>query len=176
MPPLPDNDTDVYIVIADFGTNGRSFLETDVTQADRATIVSNMISGEYRDPLRVVAFNTGEGWSRDVSEEIAYDVLDRAYDADTALSAGAKRFIDRHFDDQRRPRSPSVLGDADIVRKKLAWSVPGNREITVSITSLSDAELISILQYEDLDDGMTQFVEAEIARRKKEGTPNNWRA
>jgi hypothetical protein len=50
---------------------------------------------------------------------------------------------------------------------------PGNREITVSITSLSDAELISILQYEDLDDGITQFVEAEIARRKKEGTPNN---
>jgi hypothetical protein len=39
--------------------------------------VRNMISGEYRDPLRVVAFNTVEGWSRDVSEEIAYDVLDR---------------------------------------------------------------------------------------------------
>jgi hypothetical protein len=45
--------------------------------------------------------------------------------------------------------------------------VPGNGEITVSITSLSDAELISILQHEDLDDGMTRFVEAEIARRKK---------
>jgi hypothetical protein len=51
--------------------------------------------------------------------------------------------------------------------------VPGNSEITVSITALSDAELIRILQYEDLDDGMTQFVEAEIARRKKEGAPNN---
>jgi hypothetical protein len=37
-----------------------------------------MISGEYSDPLRVVAFNTVEGWSRDVSEEIAYDVLDRS--------------------------------------------------------------------------------------------------
>jgi hypothetical protein len=53
-----------------------------------------MISGEYRDPLRVVAFNTVEGWSRDVSEEIAYDVLDRAYDPDSTLSAGAERFID----------------------------------------------------------------------------------
>jgi len=51
--------------------------------------------------------------------------------------------------------------------------VPGNSEITVSITALLDAELIRILQYEDLDDGMTQFVEAEIARRKKEGAPNN---
>jgi hypothetical protein len=51
--------------------------------------------------------------------------------------------------------------------------VPGNGEITVSITSLSDAELIRLLQHEDLDDGMTQFVEAEIARRKKEGAPDN---
>jgi hypothetical protein len=50
---------------------------------------------------------------------------------------------------------------------------PDNGEITISITALSDAELIRMLQYEDLDDGMTQFVEAEIARRKKEGTPNN---
>jgi hypothetical protein len=49
--------------------------------------------GEYSDPLRVVAFNTVQGWAWDVSKEIAYDVLDRAYDPDTTVSAGAKRFI-----------------------------------------------------------------------------------
>ncbi len=121
MPSLPDNDTDVYIVVADFGSNGRSFLETDVAQADRTTIVSNMISGEYRDPLRVVAFNTVEGWSRDVSEEIAYDVLDRAYDADTMLSASAKRFIDRHVTPgAKRPPAPSVLPEQDQVARRKA--------------------------------------------------------
>jgi hypothetical protein len=51
--------------------------------------------------------------------------------------------------------------------------VPDKGEITVSIMALSDAELIKIFQYEDLDDGLTEFVEAEIARRKKEGMPNN---
>jgi hypothetical protein len=51
-------------------------------------------------------------------------------------------------------------------------SMPRGGEITISIASLSDAELIRLLQHEDLDDG-TQFVEAEIARRKKEGAPNN---
>jgi hypothetical protein len=30
--PMPNNDTDVYIVIEDFGANGRSYLETDLTQ------------------------------------------------------------------------------------------------------------------------------------------------
>jgi hypothetical protein len=97
LPPLnPENDVTVYIVAEDFGDFGRTFRETDIAEADHDTIVRNMISGEYGNPLRIVAFNTVGGWSRDVSGEIAYDLLDRAYDADTTLSAGAKRFIDRH--------------------------------------------------------------------------------
>ena len=119
--PLPNNDADFYLVIEGFGDRGPSFLETDVAQADRATIVSNMISGESRDPLRVVAFNTVEGWSRDVSEEIAYDVLDRAYNADTTLSAAAKRFTDRHVTPgEKRPPAPSVLREQDQVARRKA--------------------------------------------------------
>jgi hypothetical protein len=80
-----------------------------------------MISGEYRNAMRVVAFNTVEGWSRDVSEEIAYDVLDRAYDADTTLSPSAKRFIDRHVTPgEKRPPAPSVLRQPDQSARKKA--------------------------------------------------------
>jgi hypothetical protein len=106
VPPLnPENDVTVYIVVEDFGDLGRSFRETDIAEADHDTIVRNMISGEYNHPLRVVAFNTVEGWSRDVSGEIAYDVLGRAYDADTTLGAGAKRCIDLHVTTGvKRPR------------------------------------------------------------------------
>jgi hypothetical protein len=115
MTPLyPRDDVTAYIVVEDFGDLGRAFRETDLAEADLGTIVHNMISGEYRNPLRVVAFNTVEGWSRDVSEEIAYDVLDRAYDPDTTLSAGAKRFIDRHVTPgAKRPPAPSVLRETD---------------------------------------------------------------
>src|ERR1700729_321847 len=91
MPPqYPENGVTAYIVLWPPGPR---------------------VSGDGpRDPLRVVAFNTAEGWSRDVSEEIAYDVLDRAYDADTTLSAGAKRFIDLHVTTGvKRPPAPSVL-------------------------------------------------------------------
>ena len=121
LPPLnPENDVTVYIVVEDFGDLGRSFRETDIAEADHDTIVRNMISGQYQDPLRVVAFNTVEGWFRDVSEEIAYDVLDRAYDADTTLSAGAKRFIDLHVTaGVKRPPAPSVLREQiQSIRKK----------------------------------------------------------
>jgi hypothetical protein len=68
--------------VADFG---QAYRETDLAEADLGTIAHNLISGEYRNPLRIVAFNTVQGWSRDLSEEIAYDVLDRAYDPDTTL-------------------------------------------------------------------------------------------
>jgi hypothetical protein len=116
-----ENDVTAYIVLEGFGDLGRAFRETDIAEADHDTIVRNMISGEYEDPLRVVAFNTVEGWSRDVSEEIAYDVLDRAYDPDTTLSAGAKRFIDLHVTPSaKRPPAPSVLRQPDQSARKKA--------------------------------------------------------
>jgi hypothetical protein len=122
MPPTdPENDVTAYIVIEDLGQYGRAFREMDLAEADLGTIVRNMISGEYRNPTRVVAFNTVEGWSRDVSEEIAYDVLDRAYDADTTLSASAKRFIDRHVGPgTKRPPAPSVLREQNQVARRKA--------------------------------------------------------
>jgi hypothetical protein len=56
-----------------------------------------------------------------VSEEIAYDVLDRAYDPDTTLSAGAKRFIDRHVTPAaKRPPAPSVSRQPDQSARKKA--------------------------------------------------------
>jgi len=111
MPRLvPDaDDVTAYLVIEDFGPLGRAFVETDLGAADRETIIRNLISGQYRNALRVVALNTAEGWSRDVSEDIAGEVVDGARDAGEALSEGTRRFIDRHLDTgERRPRAPSV--------------------------------------------------------------------
>jgi hypothetical protein len=84
------NDVTVFLVEEDFGHLGRAYRETDAAEADRETIVRNFISGQYRDAVRVVALNTAEGWSRDVSEEIANAVLDQAHDADETLSEDTK--------------------------------------------------------------------------------------
>ena len=114
------NDVAVYLVEEDFGHLGRAYLETDAAEADRETIVRNFISGQYRNAVRVVAFNTAEGWSRNVSEDIANAVLDQAYDADETLSEDTKRFIDRHvIPGEKRPPAPSVRrGDDRAIRKK----------------------------------------------------------
>jgi hypothetical protein len=69
---------DVYLVLDDFGHLGRAWRETDEAGANRATLVRNLLDGQYEAPVRIVAFNTAEGWSRDVTVDIA-DELRRRY-------------------------------------------------------------------------------------------------
>jgi hypothetical protein len=116
MNPVPDpQDVTVYLVVNDFGQLGKAYVETDIAEADREAIIRNFISGQYSNALCVVAFNTAEGWSRDVSEDIANDVLERAFDADENLSEDTKRFIDRHVrPGEKRPPAPSVRREAEI--------------------------------------------------------------
>jgi hypothetical protein len=78
----PSDDVTVYLVLNDYKT-GLAYVETAPAEADRETIIRNFLSGQYSNALRVVAFNTAEGWSRDVSEDIAGEVLERAFDAAT---------------------------------------------------------------------------------------------
>ena len=75
-----------------------AFVETDIAEADRETALRNFLSGQYSNALRMIALNTAEDWSRDVSEDIADELLQRACDADDNLGEDTKRFIDRHLE------------------------------------------------------------------------------
>jgi hypothetical protein len=76
--PERSNDVTVYMVLNDYRT-GLAYMETAADEADRETVIRNFLSGQYSNAHRVVAFNTAEGWSRDVSEDIAGEVLERAF-------------------------------------------------------------------------------------------------
>ena len=78
---VPEDDT-YYIVLDDFGPLGRAWRETAEAGASRATLVRNLLDGHYEDPVRIVAFNTVEGWSRDVTVEIADEVRRRCAEQD----------------------------------------------------------------------------------------------
>jgi hypothetical protein len=75
MPPLAHgyNGT-VYLVLDDFGELGRAYREADAAQNDPKTVVADLLSGQYRHPLRVVAFNTADGWMCDVTADIAREL------------------------------------------------------------------------------------------------------
>ena len=99
----------MYLVVNDYGKFGRAFVETDIAEADRETVLRNFLTGQYSNALRVIAFNTAAGWSRDVSEDIAAELLERAFDAGENLTEDTKRFVGSHINSGRkRPAAGSV--------------------------------------------------------------------
>lgn len=95
---VPDSDDrDIYIVLDDFGGRlGRAWRETDEERTHREMLITDLMTGQYSNPARVVAFNTAEGWSRDVSEEIA-DQLVRWYaEQDKEVPPTLEDFVERY--------------------------------------------------------------------------------
>jgi hypothetical protein len=78
-PSIVPNETDqtVYLVADDFGKIGRAWREADYETADFETVIQDLLTGEYKNPIRVVAFNTAERWSEDVSEDVAHELRRR---------------------------------------------------------------------------------------------------
>ena len=44
---------------------------------DLETVIRDLMTGQYSNPIRIVAFNTAESWSEDVSEDIARELCRR---------------------------------------------------------------------------------------------------
>jgi len=66
--PLDRLDRDIYLVLEDFGARaGCDSRETDEQDTDLETVLRHLLSGQYTYPVRIVAFNAIEGWSRDAT-------------------------------------------------------------------------------------------------------------
>jgi hypothetical protein len=66
-PPLvPDNNFAVHIVLDDFGKAGLIYREVASEDTTRAAVIEGIIGDQYYRPSRIIAFNTAEGWARDV--------------------------------------------------------------------------------------------------------------
>jgi hypothetical protein len=95
-PPLAPDEPAVHIVLDENGGRlGRVYREMAEVETDEKTIVENIINDEYSCPVRVVAFNTAEGWARDVTEDIALAVSSRARSENRSLSKVAQEFVER---------------------------------------------------------------------------------
>ena len=100
--PLGPTHTPVHLVLCDFGRLGRAYVETEPVTTE-AEVVENILTGQYDHPLEVVAFSVSEAWARDVSEDIAGLVVERARSEDRILSDGARRFVEKHLDEELEP-------------------------------------------------------------------------
>ena len=83
-------------MVDDFGRNGRAYRETGVENADLETVIVDFLDGQYKNPIGVFCFNTFEGWSRDVSEDVAHELRRRCDLQLRDVPSGLQDFVDRH--------------------------------------------------------------------------------
>jgi hypothetical protein len=97
-------DRDVYLVEDNLGRMGQVWREADSETADFETVVTDLLTGQYNGPPRVIAFNVAERWSRDASDDIAHELRRRCdlqlRDIPFFLQDFVDRYEGRHSDVQ----------------------------------------------------------------------------
>lgn len=68
-------DETVFVVIENSG--GRGSVDRETERGDLETVVADLLAGQIGDPIRVVAFNTLEHWSKDMSADVAREIQTR---------------------------------------------------------------------------------------------------
>jgi hypothetical protein len=69
-------DQTVYLVVDRF-KSGTVYREIEVERTDLESIIGDLLAGQFNDPVQVVAFNTADRWSDDVSAAIAGEIQTR---------------------------------------------------------------------------------------------------
>jgi predicted metal-binding protein len=89
-------DQTVYLVVDRFGSHGSVYRETEVERTDFETILGDFLSGEFNDPVRVIAFNTLEYWADDVSKQVADEIQTRCDIGGLPVPEHVKDFVESH--------------------------------------------------------------------------------
>jgi hypothetical protein len=90
----PEANRDTYLVLDDFGGRlGRAWRETDEEDTDRETLIRDLMDDQYGNPVRIVAFNTAQGWSRDMTVDIADEIRRRFAEYDE-VPASVREFLE----------------------------------------------------------------------------------
>jgi hypothetical protein len=60
------------------------------------TVITDLLAGEYKNPLGVIALNSAEGWARDVSADAAIEIRKRCNLQMRDVPSALQDFVDRH--------------------------------------------------------------------------------
>ena len=66
-------DQTIYLVVDCIGL-GEARREAEVERPDLDSVIADLLAGRFNEPVRIMAFNTLEHWSRDISKEIAGEI------------------------------------------------------------------------------------------------------
>jgi hypothetical protein len=73
--PRRHEDVDVYLILDELSSLERVWRELSNDEANKQTIINMISEGQFHRPMRIVVFNTDEGWSRDETHDIDHGSL-----------------------------------------------------------------------------------------------------
>ena len=94
-------DQTAYLVVDRF-SSGSVYCETETERSDLETIISDFMTGQFNDPVRVVAFNTLEHWADDVSQDVAQEIQTRCDIAGDPVPDHVRDFVDSYAPTSRQ--------------------------------------------------------------------------
>jgi hypothetical protein len=90
-------DETVYVVV-DARPEDSSPREVAIEESDFEAVLADMMAGTFIDPIRVVAFNTLEHWSDDISSNVAQEIQCRCDIEGAAVPQYLEGFMEAHID------------------------------------------------------------------------------
>ena len=88
-------DQTIYLVVDDIGAHSTRN-ETEVERPDLDAVIADLLAGQFNAPVRVMAFNTLEHWSTDISREVAEEICIRCDIEGIAVPEHIADFVERH--------------------------------------------------------------------------------
>jgi hypothetical protein len=89
-------DQTVYIVVDRLSRQGAVYCEVEIERNDIETVVTDLLAGQFSDPVRVTAYNTLEHWSQDISKDIAAEIQSRCDIEGAAVPEHVEDFVHDH--------------------------------------------------------------------------------
>ena len=98
-------DQTVYLVVDSFGSRDAVYRQAEFEFAEIETAVDELLAGRFNNPVRVIAYNTLEHWTEDVSAQIAAEIQSRCDINGEGVPEHVRDFVSFHV---RRPPQPAL--------------------------------------------------------------------
>jgi hypothetical protein len=119
-------DQTVYVVVEGDGRQAAGQNEIETTDVE--TVVTDLMSGRFHDPIGIVAFNTLEHWSSDISAEIAREIQSRCDSDGLDIPQYLAGFMETHLNPRNAPQPTRHLTHRrGLTKRRLTPSSPHSR-------------------------------------------------
>lgn len=118
------DDETVYLVKDDLGRLGAVWREADAETTDLETVITDLLTGQYSNSIRVIAFNTVERCWEDISEDIARKIRRRCDLQLTDVPSGLQDFVERHEGHDRAVGASACMSQERISAHVVGYQRP----------------------------------------------------